>query len=287
MASDQAVMSTLLREASIEINAADSKHLEASREWLSLGTRVFVSHLPNQTWEQTRLTAAAARQVGYDPVPHIPVRLLSDRSTLDHVLGELAQEGVQELLLIAGDCPEPKGPYGTVSDILHTGLLGKHGFRRVALAGHPEGHAKVDRQVMRQAERDKARLAHSLGLETSLVTQFFFEAKPFLDWAGDMRRDEVPTRLVAGLAGPASAAALMRFALRCGVGPSVRALGAKPGSMLKLMGDHGPDDVLAALAEARLARANVLDGVHFFCFGGFLRTCRWVHEVAAGRRRPE
>lgn len=273
----------LAAEASVEINVADSKHLQASRQWLRPGTRVFVSYLPNQTWEQSRQASLAACAAGFEPVPHIPARLVPSQAHLERILGELAGVGVQEVLLIAGDYPEATGPYSDVSEVLKTGLLGKHGFRRVSLAGHPEGHSKVALPVIRQAERDKVSLAQSLGLETSLVTQFFFEAQPFIDWAASLRQQGVSARVVGGLAGPASVAALFRFAMRCGVGPSIRALGAKPTSMMKLLGDHGPELVIRDLVEAQADDGLDFNGVHFFCFGGFLRACQWINAVAAGK----
>ena len=71
--------------------------------------------------------------------------------------------------------------------------------------------------------------------------------------------------------------------MRCGVGPSIRALGARPTSFVKLLGEHGPESVMRELAEARGSDAADFDGVHLFCFGGYLRTCEWLHRVANGR----
>jgi methylenetetrahydrofolate reductase (NADPH) len=277
----------LAQGASIEINAADEKHLDASRQWLRAGTRVYVSHLPNQTWEQTAQAARAVLAQGFAAVPHLPVRLLANPQALDRVLGDFGQSGMKEVLLIAGDYPQSLGPYRMVSDVLKTGLLHKHGFSRVSLAGHPEGHTKVDLATIRAAELDKLRLASDAGLEATLVTQFFFEAKPFLDWSEQVRAQGLPVRLVGGLAGPASIATLVRFAMRCGAGPSVRALGANPSSVLKLLGDRGPERLVADLARADAQSQQRADGVHFFCFGGFLRTCQWIHDVARGQIRAD
>jgi methylenetetrahydrofolate reductase (NADPH) len=166
---------------------------------------------------------------------------------------------------------------------LRTGKLNEHGLSRVSLAGHPEGHPKVPVAEIRRAEIEKAQLARDAGLETTLLTQFFFEAQPFLDWASELRANDVSARLVGGLSGPASIATLFKYAVRCGVGPSIRALGARPTSLMKLIGDHGPEHVMRDLAGARIARPGLFDGVHFFCFGGFLRTCEWLQDAAQGK----
>jgi methylenetetrahydrofolate reductase (NADPH) len=277
---DPEAIAQLARECSIEMNVQDVRDLEASREFLPPGKKVYVSHLPKQTWQQTLDTVRLVSKAGFDPVPHIPVRLVDSERTLDRFLGSA---GVQEVLLIAGDYPQASGPYATVADVLRTGKLGQHGLRRVSLAGHPEGHPKVELAEIRRAEREKAQLARALGLETTLLTQFFFEAHPFLDWASQLRSDVGGVRLVGGLSGPASIATLFRYAVRCGVGPSIRALGARPTSLMKLIGDHGPEHVMRDLANEHVTRPGLFNGVHFFCFGGFLRTCDWLHRVADGR----
>jgi methylenetetrahydrofolate reductase (NADPH) len=274
------LIAQLTRQCSIEMNIQDVRHLDASRALLPAGKKVYVSHLPKQTWRQTLDACRAVSGAGFDSVPHIPVRLLEDERTLDGLLADAVRNaGVREVLLIAGDYPQSIGPYATVADVLRTGKLGAHGLSRVSLAGHPEGHPKVALAEIRRAEREKAQLAHDAGLETTLLTQFFFEAQPFLDWSSQLRSDGANVRLVGGLCGPASIATLFKYAVRCGAGPSIRALGARPTSLVKLIGDHGPENVLHDLANARLAQPGLFDGVHLFCFGGFLRTCEWLQRA--------
>jgi methylenetetrahydrofolate reductase (NADPH) len=278
---DPQLIAQLARECSIEMNVQDVPDLEASRRLLPAGKKVYVSHLPKQTWAQTLEACRAVNGAGFDPVPHIPVRLLEDERALDRLLADaVLNSGVREVLLVAGDYPHPAGPYATVADVLRTDKLRVHGLGRVSLAGHPEGHPSVPLTEIRRAEREKAQLACAAGLETTLLTQFFFEAPPFLDWARELRTAGVAARLVAGLSGPASIATLFRYAVRCGVGPSMRALGARPTSLLKLIGDHGPEQVMHDLATARLAQPGLFDGVHLFCFGGFLRTCEWLRDAS-------
>ena len=139
--------------------------------------------------------------------------------------------------------------------------------------------------VIRRAEREKLQLAADAGLTPRLLTQFFFEPEPFLTWVEELRRDGIRVETVAGMAGPSKLATLLKFALRCGAGPSIRALGARPGSFAKLLGDHGPEDLVRTLAVARLRGETDFSGIHLFCFGGFLRSCEWLHAIAAGRFR--
>jgi methylenetetrahydrofolate reductase (NADPH) len=277
-------ISQLARDASIEINVQDCKHLPASRALLLPGKKIYVSYLPRQSWKHTQETCVAVRAAGFEPVPHVPVRLMADEATLERTLRSLVTSAqVEEVLLIAGDYPTAVGPYASVADVLRSAVLADTGLARVSLAGHPEGHPKVARDEIRRAEREKVRLAASVGLEASLLTQFFFEPRPFLEWVGKLRADGVHTTTVAGLAGPARLATLFKFAVRCGAGPSVRALGRHPGSLLQLVGEHGPESLVLALAQALLNGESDFSRIHLFCFGGYLRTCAWLHAVASGR----
>jgi methylenetetrahydrofolate reductase (NADPH) len=269
----------LARDSSLELNWLEAGDLTAGRELLWPGQRIFVSHLPRQTWEQTLETCAQVAAAGFDPVPHIPVRRLKNAQELDRVLAAARNCGASELLLISGDCAEAEGPYSRVLDVLLSGTIQKHGFARLSVAGHPEGHPVVAAREIRQAQLDKGRWAAAAGIRMSLVTQFFFEAAPFIRWASDLRAAGVEARLVAGLPGPASLTRLLKLARHCGVGPSMRALSSHPGSMLKLLSERSPDGLLQDLAAQRQRQPDLLDGIHLFSFGGFLRTAAWLRQV--------
>jgi len=71
--------------------------------------------------------------------------------------------------------------------------------------------------------------------------------------------------------------------MRCGVGPSLHALGVRPGSLLKLMGDYTPNELVLSLAKAKLQEPALFNGLHVFCFGGLARTCEWLHALANGQ----
>ncbi len=266
--------------ASIEINVQDVKHLEQSRTLLHAGRKIFVAHLPKQAWDDTVSACRAVRRAEYEPIPHIPVRLLANRAAFDDLLDALAGEaGVREVLLISGDYPQALGEYSSVLDALRTDLLQRHGMTRVCIAGHPEGHPRVDLAEIRRAEIDKAKYAKQNGLEATFVTQFCFEAEPFLTWSRELDAAGVDAPRVAGLAGPAKLTTLVNFALRCGVGRSMRALSSRPGVINKLMSEHAPDDIVATLAQAIQADDTSITGLHVFCFGGFLRACKWLKDV--------
>jgi methylenetetrahydrofolate reductase (NADPH) len=283
-----ATIARLTREASVEITVHDAESLEESRRLLPEGKALYVSHLPKQQWSETEAACRAVRAAGFRPVPHVPVRLLPDAAAIDRVLGGFVEAAqVDEVLLISGDYPRALGPYTEVLQVLNSGALQRHGLRRVSVAGHPEGHPRVRLADIRRAELNKAQAAQNAGLELTFLTQFFFEHSPFLDWVRELRSAGVKARVMGGLAGPTKLATLVKFAVRCGAGASMRVLTARPAAFTKLLGEHGPESVLDGLAQALCEEAGDFAGVHFFCFGGFIRTCQWLQAVADGRFRMD
>ena len=281
---ERRAISDLFRRVSVEMTVHDVAKLPECTTLLPPGTPVYVSHLPNQHWPETVTASAALREAGLEPVPHIPARKLTSRQELEQLLAQLAASAkARHVLLIAGDAREAQGPYPSTLEIIESGVLGKHGITRLSVAGHPEGNAAISEHELRSSEERKGQLARQLNLELTFVTQFSFESEPIVSWAGQIRARGIPARIDIGLAGPARLTTLLNYGLRCGVGPSIRALGARGGAFTKLLGERGPERVIRELARATLAGALAIDGIHLYSFGGLIRTCRWVRAVLEGR----
>ena len=277
-------IAALARGASVEMTWRDADELDACRTLLAPGTQVFASFIPGQTWRQTVETCATIREAGFEPVPHIAVRHLVSVAALEKLAMDLFTEAqVERALLIAGDLPEAAGPFSASLDVLRSGALAGRGIRRIVVAGHPEGHPQLTRDELRRIEQDKVAFAAKHGLELTFLTQFLFDAKPFLTWARELRAAGVRSRLVVGLAGPAKLDTLVRYAIRCGVGPSIRALTTNPASFTKLVGERGPERIVRAVAAAGVAKEIGNFGIHLYSFGGLARTCAWMRAVADGR----
>lgn len=271
----------LARGASLELNSLELTEFDAAREFLHRDQRIYVSHLPRQGWAQTFDICARVAAAGFEPIPHIPVRLVADAAQLAAILRSARDVGVREPLLLAGDYPDAQGTFENVLEVLRLDTLCALGFTRVSLAGHPEGHPQVPARVIRQAQIDKWHVCVERRLKVTFVTQFFFAAAPFTQWACDLRAAGVDARLVAGLAGPTSFGKLLRLARRCGVGPSLRALTSRPAAMFGLMADHAPDALIHDLAIEWQRFTGLFDGVHLFSLGGFRRTAAWLRQQAS------
>ena len=87
-----------------------------------------------------------------------------------------------------------------------------------------------------------------------------------------------------GLAGPTNPIALLRFAQRCGVSASLRALRAQGMDAVRLVTHTDPADQLAAIARycAVHADCNVV-GIHLFTFGGVTASAGWMNRYIASR----
>jgi methylenetetrahydrofolate reductase (NADPH) len=276
------IASRLAGGASLEIGSLDRAELDAALGQLRPGQRIYVSHLPGQTWKLTCEICARLSGDGFDPVPHIPVRLLDDAHALNQVLRAARESGVREPLLISGDYAAPRGAFSSVLEVLRTDALRAHGFERVSLAGHPEGHPRVPWDEICQAQVDKWRLASAQRLQVTFITQFFFAAGPFVQWARYLRAAGVDARLVAGLAGPTGLGRLIKLAGRCGIGASLRTLTSRPAAISRLFADHDPGELLLDLAAEKLRQDGLLDGLHLFSLGGFLRTASWWRQYRPG-----
>jgi methylenetetrahydrofolate reductase (NADPH) len=91
----------------------------------------------------------------------------------------------------------------------------------------------------------------------------------------------VPVRV--GVAGPATVRTLLAYGVRCGIGNSLRAIGSQAISLTRIVAQHGPEKVVRRMAEGEAGLG--IAGLHFFPFGGFAQTARWIDNVASGRFR--
>jgi methylenetetrahydrofolate reductase (NADPH) len=278
----------MLAQVSIEVTARERGVTEKVRAHFAPGMTVHVTFLPDDVRDDIETTCAELRAAGYDPVPHLTARNFVDRESLERHLTRLsATAKVDRVLAISGDVDRPRGTFSCTADLMRTGLLEQHGVRTVLLAGHPEGHPAVEDDELDAALKEKVDMARERGLAPEIVTQFCFEAEPIIGWLRHIRALGIDAPVRIGVAGPAGTATLLKFAVRCGIGNSLRAL-RRRANIAKLMGDTAPDEILRDVAEGVEARGlGPLAGVHIYMFGGMQKTSEWLSKArneAAGAR---
>jgi methylenetetrahydrofolate reductase (NADPH) len=265
----------LIRACSIELSPRDVLAGGELRRLLAPGTTVFVNYPGSVTHHDVIAASARLRQAGFEPVPHVAARrLASFTRASDFLQRAVGEAGVQRVLLIGGD-DSPVGPFRAALDLLATGVLERCGIRSVALAGYPEGHPAICAGTLAAALRAKVSLARQAGLGVSLVTQFGFEAPPILRWIAGLRADGIDCPVHVGIAGPASVATLAKFAIRCGIGASLRALARGHTAFARILVEAGPDELIADLVSGEGAGSPIA-GLHVFAFGGVRRTAEWI-----------
>jgi len=276
-------MSELVAGCSIEVSPRDDFAGERLHELLDPGVTVFVNHPGSVTHHDIVAACARLRRAGFDPVPHVAVRRLASFTQANDFLQRAAAEAdVHGALIIGGDPDHPVGPFPDSYDLLASGLVAHHGLREVAFAGYPEGHPRIASRALDEALRAKVALARRQGLEVSLVTQFGFEAASILRWIAALRAQEITCPVRVGIAGPATVATLAKFAVRCGIGASLRALARGHTAFARILAEAGPDTLIGTLVAEEDPRGPV-DGLHVFTFGGVRRSAEWIRATAAGR----
>jgi methylenetetrahydrofolate reductase (NADPH) len=272
----------LVAAGSLEMGAHRPQDAAAIAALLPAGTPVYVNHLPRHSLADSLASIAALHAAGLEPVPHIAARRVASRGELETFLRAAA---VRKALVLGGDEPEARGPYADGASLIRCGLLAACGLREIGLPGYPEGHPRISRAALAQAFGEKRSLAAAHGLGVYVVTQFCFAPARILEYCASLARSAPGVPVYVGLAGPTSPSSLLRFAQRCGVSASLRALQAQGLNAVRLVTHTDPGDQLAALAHYCGAHAdcNVV-GVHVFSFGGVTAAAGWMNRIVAARR---
>jgi methylenetetrahydrofolate reductase (NADPH) len=267
---------------SIEATTKDTSALGALGAPGLAPAQVFVPWLPEESDAARIAACAAVREAGLRPVPHLSARRIASLGDLDALLGALRdQADARDLFVVAGDLAAPCGPFADSLGVIRSGLIERHGFTHVGIAGHPDGHPDVPATVLWQAMQDKIAALDALGLHSQIVTQFAFDAGQVLQWLGELRRRGVTAPVRIGIPGPASVRALLRFAARCGVAASAGVVGKYGLSLTRLLGNAGPDRFLDGLQQGLDAQDYGAVQLHVFPFGGFAQFGAWLAQTVS------
>jgi methylenetetrahydrofolate reductase (NADPH) len=274
-------MASWLRDCSIEVSPKDELAGPELRGLFTQGTVVFVNNPPSVTHHDIVAACGRLTAAGFIAVPHIVARHLGGFTQANDFLARVAGEaGVTQVLLLGGDLARPAGPFASALDVLATGVVERHGVSGVAFAGYPEGHPLIDRTRLDGALLAKIELARARGLDVSLVTQFGFEPEPIERFIRTQREAGTACAIRIGVSGPASVATLAKYAVRCGIGASLRALARRHAAFARILTEATPANLIEALSGSPILDDSV--GLHVFCFGGVRRTAEWRREMLAG-----
>jgi methylenetetrahydrofolate reductase (NADPH) len=272
---------SFMHGASTEITPSEEDRLPELKSILPAGSTVYVAHTPHATFAQVIHAALEVRRAGFLAAPHIAVRRVPDFRTLRAALADLHAGGVDRILLIAGDAPRPVGEFSATLDVLESGIVGEAGITRIGVAGHPEGHDAMPRELLWNVLAAKQAYAERAGLNMHIVTQFGLSPNAMKVWDRELVRRRIALPVRVGIAGPAPIGKLLHFAIQCGIGASMRAVMHNLGASFRAADlATSPDQHLLALLQTPDPTRIVAP--HFFAFGGALETARWMRTIAAG-----
>ena len=277
----EARVSDLIAAGSLEISPRELHRASEVAALLPAGTCIYVPSLPGLPLARTLEAIAAIRAVGLDPVPHVSARRILNREEFREFLRRAAAEhGVHRVLLIGGDEPRPKGPFADSLQILEERLLADCGVREIGVAGYPEGHPRLPPNAIESALQRKLELAAAQAIGVYVLTQFSFAPARVVEYCAMLARRWPSLPVYVGIAGPTDPAALARYAQRCGVSRSLRALRTLGTGIAQLVTNTDPRQHVVAVARyARSREPSNVVGVHLYSFGGAVRTAAWMSEL--------
>jgi len=283
---------SFLRDYSIEVMPRTAEKVENFRDILPGGTRVYIAHIDGTPIEDMVATAKRLAADGFAVMPHFPARIIKDAATLtDWIARYQGEAGVDQALLLAGGIDKPQGDFHSSMQLLENGAFDRAGFKRLHVAGHPEGNRDIDpRGGMKNVEDAlhwKQRFSETTDASMALATQFAFEAKPIIAWADNLKSAGIDLPIHIGIAGPAKLQTLIKFAVACGVGPSLKVLQKRAKDVTKLLMPFEPTEVIAELAAHKAAHPDFnITNVHFFPLGGIKTNANWAIENGGASTRP-
>lgn len=283
-------LSDLLEGFSIEVMPRTAEKVEDFTAILPEGTRVYIAHIDGTPIEDMLATAKRLAADGFRVMPHFPARSIADAATLeDWIKRYQGEANVTEALLLAGGIDKPHGEFHSSLQLIETGLFDRYGFKHLHVAGHPEGNKDIDAdgstKLVDEAMMWKQDFSERTDAQMAIATQFAFEAQPIIDWAERLAEMGVTMPIHLGIAGPAKLQTMIKFAMACGVGPSLRVLQKRAKDLSKLLLPFEPTGVLSDIADYKREHPDsLIQRIHFFPLGGIKTCAAWIDENGQTQR---
>ena len=270
---------------SIEVVPNSVAKIESFKEILPINTRVYIAHLETENIATMVATAKRINEEGFTVMPHIPARIIQNQTMLNDWISMYQNEaGVKEALLLAGGSTKPVGDYDSSVQLIESGLFDKAGFKRLHIAGHPEGSKDIDpdggMKNVSEALSWKQEFSNRTDADMAIATQFCFDADVVNKWAKIIQEDGIDIPIHIGIAGPAKLQTLLKFSVECGIGASMKILTKRAKDLTKLLLPYKPTQMLTDLSEYKSKDPTLnIEQVHFFPIGGIQQTTNWLEEV--------
>ena len=236
---------------------------------------IYITYLPDAEENDILETVEFVAKNNLTPITHLPARTMKDMNHVRSFLSQIRERTDSQKILVIGGGGNQLGEVKSSLEILESGVLAEYNFHEIGIAGHPEGSPDIDNDTINDFLQKKSDLA------LELVTQFFFEASPFIAWCQSLVEKKIKMPVRVGFPGPASFKTLLNFGLMSGVGNSLNFLKKNSTKVTDLLTKTSNDEMLTDLSDY-LAEENPFKSFHCFPFGGFEKTCLWLNEIQNG-----
>ncbi len=234
---------------------------------------ITVTCSPRHGVDQTVDVVTRLAAQGHQPVPHLAARAIRDHAHVDELLERLAQSGVDDIFVIAGDGEEPVGEFASAVDLLPVIRAHRLRPRRIGIGAYPEGHPLIDPTALDDALRVKAPLADYM------VTQICFDAGALLAFIEGTRARGIELPVFVGIPGAVDRRRLLEISVRVGVGTSIAYLRKQHG-IKRLIGrpEHAGDHLHEVIAPLIGDPGLGIAGIHYYTFNRLAATLEWDRE---------
>jgi methylenetetrahydrofolate reductase (NADPH) len=215
---------------------------------------------------------------GYSVVPHFSARLVVDRSHLAELIARMAEMGVRDVFVIAGDADRPAGIYEGAAALLDAMHEVGHPFEQLGITGYPESHPLIDDATVIAAMFEKARYA------TYITSQICFDSRVTVRWVNEVWERGTRLPILVGIPGVVPRAKLLRVSTRIGIGESLRYLRKHGDFVTRFLrpGGFSPDRLIKGLEPALVDPEQKVAGFHIFTFNELAETEAWRRRKLEG-----
>jgi methylenetetrahydrofolate reductase (NADPH) len=285
MTTNKNISKNFLTDYSIEVTPNAAIKIDNFAEVLPKNTRIYIAHIEGTPFEDMIKTAKKINDEGFIPMPHFPARIIKNKSILQDWVNQYSNEAnVSEGLIIAGGANKPYGDFDSSIQLIETGIFDKASFKRLHVAGHPEGNIDIDpdksNKIVDEALSWKNEFAKRSDAKMAITTQFCFDSKSVIKWVNRLEDMGIDLPVHIGIAGPAKLQTLLRYSIECGVGASIKILQKRALDLTKLLMPYEPNSIISELAEYKSQNPNFnIEQVHFYPLGGTKTTARWAENI--------
>ena len=212
-------------------------------------------------------------------MPHLSARLVVDRAHLAELVAPMAELGVRDVFVVAGDADEPAGSFTGAAELLDAMAELGHPFEEIGITGYPESHPIIDDETTIAAMFEKSRHA------TYIASQICFDSRVTVAWIDNVWSRGTRLPILVGIPGMVPRAKLMRVSTRIGIGESLRYLRKHGDFVTRFLkpGGFSPDKLIKGLGPALASSPEQrIGGFHIFTFNDLADTEAWRQRKLAG-----